>query len=559
MKEDSDLKNEQLEIIKSISSMEYPGVQIISRDEPRILKFLINHSQDILKYTKTQKINLFYHNPNLEEIRKIKIQYGKVDFSEKAQETKDWKINPQGESYDVGLLRIFNLAASFRLFKERFLDPTLAKNASEKLGVCIFIFSGYSEFLKKSDSPPSTVISALMEVERLLRMETALPWEIVFLNSSDSFPDSMSRLCKTFDYPLPDESEINEIFTDISGKELPDSLRKKMVLNSLGLETSDIRSLAGRCKLEGYNDENVIMSLISREKEKIIRNSRSLELIEPKESLEDIGGLDTLKGWLNSRAKYYKERERAEQFEKGLERPKGILLVGLPGTGKSLSAKAAKMIFGIPLLRFDVAATFEKWVGSSEENMRAATRVAEAMAPCILWIDEIEKAFSGMGSNSGGGEGGTGTRNFGYFLTWMQDCKKPIFIFATANDITGLQNSNPEFFRYGRFDEKFFLDLPNEVERKKIWEIHFLKRVKSLKLDEAQISKLVEVSDKWTGAEIEACVKEALMNAFSEERQGLSYEDIFISAQKIVPQIDSMQSIKEMRGLKDKLKFRSAT
>nr|WP_281367796.1 AAA family ATPase [Saccharibacillus deserti] len=199
--------------------------------------------------------------------------------------------------------------------------------------------------------------------------------------------------------------------------------------------------------------------------------------------------------------------------------PKGVLIVGMPGCGKSLAAKATAKLFEVPLLRLDIGKLFGKYVGESEENMRRALKIAEAVSPCILWVDEIEKAFSGVGD--GGGGNSVTTRLFGNFLTWMQDKESTVFVVATANDISKLP---PEFLRKGRFDELFAVDLPHAEERRNIFEIH-LKRRKQFNR-EIDTIRLIQNSEGFSGADIEAVVKETIENAFIENKPKITTEDL---------------------------------
>ena len=206
--------------------------------------------------------------------------------------------------------------------------------------------------------------------------------------------------------------------------------------------------------------------------------------------------------------------------------PKGVLIVGMPGCGKSLTAKATASLFKIPLVRLDVGRLLGKYVGESEENMRKALKLAEAISPCVLWIDELEKAFAGVG---GGGGSDVTTRLFGQFLTWMQEKESAVFIVATANDVS---NMPPEFLRKGRFDELFFVDLPNDEERRKILEIHLKKRKKWKRYDQLP-DRLISMTDGYNGADLEAIVKDAVEKVFISGKPFNVEEDIENSAARI--------------------------
>jgi SpoVK/Ycf46/Vps4 family AAA+-type ATPase len=260
------------------------------------------------------------------------------------------------------------------------------------------------------------------------------------------------------------------------------------------------------------------MSIIRKEKQQMIKKSGILEMINVKETLDDIGGLERLKSWLKKKAAVYNQYYEAEKW--GVDIPKGVLIAGMPGCGKSLAAKAASATFGLPLLRMDMGRLMGKYVGESESNMRRAIELTEASAPCILWIDELEKAFAGIQSGGSGSE--VATRLFGNFLTWMQEKDSMAFVVATANDISKLP---PELMRKGRFDEIFYVGLPNPDERKKIFEIHIKKRRRN-DLASIDISSLVSKTEGYSGADVEGVVIDAVENAFVDGSSALTTEHI---------------------------------
>jgi len=248
---------------------------------------------------------------------------------------------------------------------------------------------------------------------------------------------------------------------------------------------------------------------IIREKEQIIKKSGFLEYYHPNERFDDVGGLGQLKRWLERRRRGFDSK--AKSF--GLEYPRGILLLGIPGTGKSLTAKAVGSQWQFPLLKLDMGKIFGSYIGDSERNIRNALQIAESLSPCILWIDEIEKGLSGS-SRSGSSDGGTTARVLGTFLTWMQEKRKPVFVLATANDISQLP---PELLRKGRVDEIFFVDLPSREEREEIIKIH-LKKVKR-KPEDFDCQRLAEISSGFSGAELAEGIQEALYQAYDEGRE----------------------------------------
>lgn len=294
-------------------------------------------------------------------------------------------------------------------------------------------------------------------------------------------------------------------------------LLEDMAVAFKGLSEFEINSLLALAASEDAGLNHKHLSLIFEQKKQIIRKSGILEMVPVKERIDDIGGLEILKQWLKRKAKVIQNMKDAENF--GVDMPKGVLIAGVPGCGKSLCAKAAASLFEVPILRLDVGKLMGKYLGESESNLRKAIHLAEAIAPCVLWVDELEKAFAGMGSE-GGHE--VTTRLFGTFLTWMQEKTSAAFVVATANDITKLP---PELLRKGRFDEIFFVGLPTSEERRKIFEIHIAKRRKQ-DMAKIRLSDLVAKTEGYSGADIEGVVKEAVECAFADGKDAVTTEDI---------------------------------
>jgi len=281
------------------------------------------------------------------------------------------------------------------------------------------------------------------------------------------------------------------------------------------------------------------IDIINAEKEQIIRKSGILEFFQPSESMANVGGLDQLKEWFNQRGGAF--TEEAANF--GLEPPKGVLLLGIPGCGKSLTAKAAAALWRFPLIRFDLGKVFGGIVGESERNIREALRVAEAVSPCIMWIDEIEKGLSGSQS-SGQTDGGVSARVFGTFLTWMQEKTAPVFVLATSNNIEQLP---PEMLRKGRFDEIFFCDLPGSSVRKDIFEIHLSTHNSDI-IGEFDLTELAKAASMFSGAEIEQVVKDGMFTAFSNDGRRLTQRDVITAIEATYPLAKTMrESISKMR------------
>jgi SpoVK/Ycf46/Vps4 family AAA+-type ATPase len=301
--------------------------------------------------------------------------------------------------------------------------------------------------------------------------------------------------------------------------------RTRLVQACLGLTETEAGNAIAKAVVQanGALDGRAVEA-VTAEKQQIIRKSGLLEFYDNSERMENVGGLDVLKEWLRKRVRAFGEEARAF----GLPEPKGILLVGVQGCGKSLVARSVANTWRLPLLRLDVGRLFASLVGSSEENLRQAIRVAESISPVVLWVDEIEKGFSGVGS-SNVSDAGTAARVFGSFITWLQEKQKPVFVIATANDVSQLP---PELVRKGRFDEIFFVDLPSPQERVDIWRIHLLKRNRDPK--EFDLGVLAMASEGLSGAEIEQAVIAGLYEAFDRGRP-LEMSDLLDVLQDTVP------------------------
>ena len=334
------------------------------------------------------------------------------------------------------------------------------------------------------------------------------------------------------DFPLPSRAEVKSTIVGFinSWKEnanvtidVDDSLLEKFVDASIGLTNLEIENCLAKALVSDLRlDESDLKDLLN-EKKQIIRKTGILEYIDTNLNLKDVGGLQNLKKWLELRS--YCFEEKAKAF--GILPPKGLLLTGVPGCGKSLTAKCVASAWNMPLLRLDMGKIFQGIVGSSESNIRLALKTAEAISPCILWIDEIEKGLAGSGGGSG--DGGTSTRVFGTLLTWMQEKTSPVFVFSTANNINGLP---PELLRKGRFDEIFFVDFPSIEERKKILEIHISKLKRDMTKFDLNVLAKLSGEEKFgkdvvlAGAELEAWVADALIEAFSRKIGGNNEADI---------------------------------
>ena len=311
--------------------------------------------------------------------------------------------------------------------------------------------------------------------------------------------------------------------------------------NILALTTSDDREL---------NQKD--LRTILRQKQQIIKKSGILEMVTVKETVEDIGGLQNLKDWLRTKAQIFRDVRRAKEF--GVDIPKGVLIAGMPGCGKSLTAKAAATMFEVPLLRMDMGRLMGKYVGESEANMRRALQLTEASSPCVLWIDELEKAFAGAGAQGGSSE--VTTRLFGSFLTWMQEKDSLAFVVATANNISHLP---PELMRKGRFDEIFYVDFPNQSEREKIISLHIGKR-RSSDLAKIDIPALARKMKGYCGADIESVVRDGIEAEFVAGKDHVTTEDLQAAIGRTHPISETMKdAIEEMDKTYKSKKFTNAS
>lgn len=331
-----------------------------------------------------------------------------------------------------------------------------------------------------------------------------------------------------------------------------DTLLETLANALCGLSEIEINNTLALALTEGGDIDRSDLPLIRAQKQQMIKKSGILEMISTNESMADIGGLENLKAWLLDKAMVFEAEARARQY--GVEIPKGVLIAGMPGCGKSLTAKAAAKAFNLPLMRMDMGRLMGKYVGESEGNMRRALALTEASSPCILWIDELEKAFSGVQAGGGGSE--ITTRLFGNFLTWMQEKTSPAFVVATANNISNLP---PELLRKGRFDEIFYVDLPNPTERRKILEVHIKKRRKA-DLPNIALDRLVSETEGYCGADLEGVVRESVERAFVSGKDCLETQDILDTIHETHPIKETMKdAIERMAKEYEEKKLRNAS
>jgi hypothetical protein len=353
---------------------------------------------------------------------------------------------------------------------------------------------------------------------------------LVVLTPSGEVPPELANGATVIEYPLPDRAEVARILDDVL-EALPEDIRKTAVADgvrdraidaAVGLSAEEIANCYARSLVTSRKIDPV---LVSSEKRRVIAREKVLTWHDPDpRGLDAVGGLDVLKTWLTARRKAFTPAAKAF----GLPAPKGAMLVGVPGCGKSLTAKAIAAAWQMPLLRLDMGALRSKYVGDSEANIRKALKVAEAVSPCILWIDEIEKALAGAGGPAG--DGGVAADALGTVLSWMQEREGSVFVIATANDVRGLP---PELLRKGRFDEMFWIDLPTFEERKAIVASALAQHGRTT--EGLDVDTIATFMDGFTGAEIAACVPDALFAAFADDSRALSTADLKTAAGTVVP------------------------
>lgn len=399
----------------------------------------------------------------------------------------------------------------------------------------IYIFKDLHNFFGANNRPPDfAVIRKMRDLIPHLR-EGSFRENVVLIAPELIIPSDMQKEISVFDFPLPGVCEIKETLDQMItengvGNDLSDEDKDKIAKAALGLTVQESENAFSRAIVKNKGLNMKAVSVIFDEKNQVIKKTGILEFIKSDLEINDIGGLENLKNWILKRNNSWSDM--AKRYN--IPAPKGVLITGVPGCGKSLTAKATSAIWNLPLLKLDMGKIFSGIVGSSEENMRRAIATAEAVSPSILWVDEIEKGLGGTGSN---GDSGTSTRVFGTFLTWMQEKTAPVFVIATANDISSLP---PELMRKGRFDEIFFVDLPTYEERVKIFEVHLKKRLKGLDvaenipLNKEFFGRLSTMSEGFVGAEIEQVVISALYEAFFNQRD-LREDDLFTAIKGTVP------------------------
>jgi ATP-dependent 26S proteasome regulatory subunit len=408
-------------------------------------------------------------------------------------------------------MRTIEVATGMREVTDRGRKPLEALNVIlQDAQPCIYVLQDFHPYLKDP-----VVVRHLRDLCHALRRSYKT---VILVSPLLELPFELQKSVTVLDLPVPGreimESLLDDLTRDVTtgGRarvDLTAEDKDRLITAVLGLTLDEAERVFGQVLVRDAKLDASDIEAVLSEKKQIIRKSGLLEYYTPQEDMTDVGGLDVLKQWLRKRARAFSEDARRY----GLPHPKGVLMLGVQGCGKSLTAKAVARLWNLPLLRFDISRIFDRFIGSSEVNMRHALQTAESIAPAILWVDEIEKAFSGTQS-SGLSDAGTTSRVFGTFVTWLQEHPSTVFTMATANAIEALP---PELLRKGRFDEIFFVDLPAQAEREEIFAIHLRKRKRDP--ERFGLPELARRTDGFSGAEIEQIIVSGLYDAFDEGRE----------------------------------------
>jgi len=342
---------------------------------------------------------------------------------------------------------------------------------------------------------------------------------IILTSPKIEIPSELSGLVEFLELPLPDRRRLRQIIDEVVVRISKDhTLQRKLDQQGFDAVVESLRGLTEEASERAISQALVaryalcpeIASDILETKKSLLRRSEMLEFTEADEAFSNVGGMDNLKRWLALRRGAWEDSARAF----GLEPPHGVIILGVQGCGKSLCARAVAGEWNLPLVKFDTAAVYDKYIGETEKRIRKVFEVAEGLAPCVLWIDELEKVFAGSGPDSASADAGVSSRLLASFLSWMQDRKAPVFVAATCNNVTALP---PELIRKGRFDELFFVDLPNQAERQQVLSIQLTRRKRNP--SDFDLKKIAAAAKGYSGAEIDAAVQTALYAAFSEKQQ----------------------------------------
>lgn len=405
------------------------------------------------------------------------------------------------------------------------------------------------------EEPAVKTLLALMSQRRLYDRDYDIT--VIIVSSVLRVPQEIEKYISYLEMDFPDEEEINRLIDEhievnfYDKSKFKEKDREKLMPSLKGMTAFEIDRMLDMAMSSNGSLSAEDTEMILRQKKQMVKKSGLLELIDTPEKFDGIGGMDALKKYLTNKAEVVKRMADARRY--GVSVPKGVFIVGMPGCGKSLCAKASAALFESPLLKLDMGSMMGKYVGESEANLRQAIRIAEAAAPCVLWIDEIEKAFSGVGGNND-----IMTRMFGYFLSWMQDKTSSVYVIATANNADSLP---PELKRKGRFDEIFCVNLPNLQEREAIFSVHLNKKERKGCIKEPiDCNALANITAGFNGADIESVVNEAIEESFLEGKASLSTDKLKMVAKETVSISKSCQKqIENMKKAFAENNFKDAT
>lgn len=450
-------------------------------------------------------------------------------------------------SFSSGLLETGVQTSQQRLKASPTKDPVNALDeVVAQVEPAIYVFKDLHNFLhlrcQGNISPIRKLRETAMQIKDTYKT-------LILVSPVLEVPPDLEKEITVVDFPLPDVQDmdrlLSRIIDEVKGQpsikiDIPENSREPLLKAALGLTLGEAENVFAKTLVnDGRLTEQDITSVFA-EKRQIVRKSGLLDYCDVDVDFEQIGGLETLKAWLRMRNMAFTDRAR----EYGLPSPKGVLLLGVQGCGKSLCAKAVSAVWKMPLLRFDVGRMFGSLVGSSEANMRRALHTAESIAPVVLWLDEIDKAMAG--ARGGGGDSGVTARVFGTFLTWLSEKTAPVFVVATANDISALP---PELLRKGRFDEIFFVDLPTEKEREDIFGVRIATRRRDPAAFDLKI--LAALSNGFSGAEIEEAVVSGLYESFATGEE-FSTEHVVQALRATVPLSKTMSGeLEKLRAWAD--------
>lgn len=470
--------------IETLVRARYPLIQVVSWEEGRVLREIAEMGRKLNKKVLSWSIN--------DGIMPVA--------------TGDLKIRPEG----------------LRGTK----DPLMAvRHVLQENEPSIYVFKDLHRYTRESP-----ITRALRDLADHLRSTYT---SVILLSPALDIPAELEKDISIVDYPLPSRDHIRHqlraIAADLRGNpnltvNLEGDAEEALVNAAVGLTLNEAENVFAKTLVSTGRLSRAEVPVVFSEKKQIIRKTGLLEYIETEEELNGVGGLDYLKNWVVKR----REGFTPEARRYGLPTPKGLLILGVQGCGKSLCAKAVPKLWEVPLLRLDMGQLFGSLVGSSEQNVRRAIQIAESVQPVVLWIDEIDKGFSGLDSSTYS-DAGTTSRVFGSILTWLQEKTSSVFVIATANNV---ENLPPELLRKGRFDEIFFVDLPNPAERENILRIHIAKR----RRDPAgfDIPALARAAEGFSGAEIEQAVVSAMFDSFTQ-KQEVASAHILHAIQETVP------------------------